>query len=124
MYRYFFKTEEKEPGTHIHDVNDYKLPDNDELSDFLEKRKKMTFPCQTKRRNCNQIMVGSVPIGGNAPISVQSMTNTDTRDIVATIAHSQNNQSSLARHEAATSVGDLVDPNWRCRCPAILSNSN
>ena len=40
MYRYFFKTEEKEPGTHIHDVNDYKLPDNDELSDFLEKRKK------------------------------------------------------------------------------------
>ena len=40
MYRYFFKTEDKEPGTHIHDVNDYKLPDNNELSDFLEKRKK------------------------------------------------------------------------------------
>ena len=30
-------------------------------------------------------MVGSVPIGGGAPVSVQSMTNTDTRDADATI---------------------------------------
>ena len=30
-------------------------------------------------------MVGNVPIGGGAPISVQSMTNTDTTDIKATI---------------------------------------
>ncbi len=33
-----------------------------------------------------QIMVGSVPIGGGAPVSVQSMTNTDTRDVEATLA--------------------------------------
>jgi (E)-4-hydroxy-3-methylbut-2-enyl-diphosphate synthase len=32
------------------------------------------------------IYVGKVPVGGNHPVSVQSMTNTDTRDIHATIA--------------------------------------
>ncbi len=31
-------------------------------------------------------MVGGVPVGGMAPISVQSMTNTDTRDAAATLA--------------------------------------
>ena len=39
-----------------------------------------------KRRTSRQIMVGNVPVGGDAPISVQSMTNTDTRDIAATVA--------------------------------------
>jgi (E)-4-hydroxy-3-methylbut-2-enyl-diphosphate synthase len=39
-----------------------------------------------KRRQSRQIMVGNVPIGGDAPISVQSMTNTDTHDIDATVA--------------------------------------
>ncbi len=38
------------------------------------------------RRKTRQIHVGDVRIGGGAPISVQSMTNTDTRDISATIA--------------------------------------
>lgn len=33
-----------------------------------------------------QILVGGVPVGGGAPISVQSMTNTDTRDVEATVA--------------------------------------
>lgn len=33
-----------------------------------------------------QIMVGGVPIGGGAQVSVQSMTNTDTRDVEATVA--------------------------------------
>ena len=37
------------------------------------------------RRECRQIMVGDVPVGGNAPISVQSMTNTLTSDAAATI---------------------------------------
>ena len=37
------------------------------------------------RRECRQIMVGDVPVGGNAPISVQSMTNTLTSDASATI---------------------------------------
>ena len=33
-----------------------------------------------------QIMVGNVPVGGGAPIAVQSMTNTDTHDVKATLA--------------------------------------
>ncbi len=38
------------------------------------------------RRKSRQIMVGSVPVGGDAPISVQTMTNTDSGDARATIA--------------------------------------
>ncbi|MEJ6401640.1 flavodoxin-dependent (E)-4-hydroxy-3-methylbut-2-enyl-diphosphate synthase [Yoonia sp. 2307UL14-13] len=37
------------------------------------------------RRKSRQIMVGSVPVGGDAPISVQTMTNTLTTDVKATI---------------------------------------
>ncbi|MBA3835444.1 MAG: flavodoxin-dependent (E)-4-hydroxy-3-methylbut-2-enyl-diphosphate synthase [Sphingomonas sp.] len=38
-----------------------------------------------ERRKSRQIMVGSVPVGGDAPISVQTMTNTLTSDAKATI---------------------------------------
>ena len=38
------------------------------------------------RRKTRQIRVGRVKIGGDAPVSVQSMTSTDTRDVAATIA--------------------------------------
>jgi (E)-4-hydroxy-3-methylbut-2-enyl-diphosphate synthase len=38
------------------------------------------------RKKTRQIRLGGVAIGGNAPIAVQSMTNTDTRDVEATIA--------------------------------------
>ena len=38
-----------------------------------------------KRRNSKQICIGNVKIGGGAPVSVQSMCNTDTRDIEATV---------------------------------------
>ncbi|HZF34946.1 MAG TPA: flavodoxin-dependent (E)-4-hydroxy-3-methylbut-2-enyl-diphosphate synthase, partial [Candidatus Angelobacter sp.] len=41
------------------------------------------------RRKCRQIRVGSVPVGGDAPITVQSMTNTLTADAAATIAQVQ-----------------------------------
>ena len=37
------------------------------------------------RRVTRQIRVGKVAVGGNAPISVQSMTKTDTRDVQATV---------------------------------------
>ncbi|GLX92075.1 MULTISPECIES: flavodoxin-dependent (E)-4-hydroxy-3-methylbut-2-enyl-diphosphate synthase [Herbidospora] len=37
------------------------------------------------RRRSRQIMVGSVPVGGDAPISVQSMTTTLTADVNATL---------------------------------------
>ncbi|MGH7853987.1 MAG: flavodoxin-dependent (E)-4-hydroxy-3-methylbut-2-enyl-diphosphate synthase [Candidatus Binatia bacterium] len=38
-----------------------------------------------KRRQSRQIQVGKVKIGGDAPITVQSMTKTDTRDVRATV---------------------------------------
>jgi (E)-4-hydroxy-3-methylbut-2-enyl-diphosphate synthase len=38
------------------------------------------------RRKSRQIHVGSVPIGGDAPIAVQTMTNTPTHDVAATVA--------------------------------------
>ena len=38
------------------------------------------------RRKSRQIHVGSVPVGGDAPITVQTMTNTDTTDVAATVA--------------------------------------
>ncbi len=38
------------------------------------------------RRPTRQIMVGKVPVGGDAPIAVQSMTNTETCDVDATVA--------------------------------------
>ncbi|MGB9429998.1 MAG: flavodoxin-dependent (E)-4-hydroxy-3-methylbut-2-enyl-diphosphate synthase [Gammaproteobacteria bacterium] len=41
------------------------------------------FPKQ--RRRSVAVMVGSVPVGGGAPIVVQSMTNTDTADVDATV---------------------------------------
>jgi len=37
-------------------------------------------------RKSRRIMVGNVPVGGGAPISVQSMTNTETTDVAATVA--------------------------------------
>ena len=39
-----------------------------------------------KRRKSKRIYVGNVPIGDGAPIAVQSMTNTDTNDVDATVA--------------------------------------
>ena len=38
-----------------------------------------------QRRKSRQIMVGDVPVGGDAPISVQTMTNTPTSDAAATL---------------------------------------
>ncbi|MBK6466892.1 MAG: flavodoxin-dependent (E)-4-hydroxy-3-methylbut-2-enyl-diphosphate synthase [Rhodobacter sp.] len=39
-----------------------------------------------ERRKSRQIMVGRVPVGGDAPITVQTMTNTDSSDVKATLA--------------------------------------
>jgi len=38
------------------------------------------------RRKSRQIFVGPVPVGGDAPVTVQSMTNTITADVAATVA--------------------------------------
>ena len=46
------------------------------------------------RRKTRQIMVGDVPVGGDAPISVQTMTNTETTDVDSTL-------TQIRRMEAA-----------------------
>jgi len=59
------------------------------------KKKDKSFPCEYKpvsqrplfpRRKTKQIKIGSVAIGGGAPIAVQSMTKTDTRDVKGTLS--------------------------------------
>ncbi len=62
------------------------------------------------RRPCRQIMVGNVPVGGDAPISVQTMTNSLTTDIAAT----------RAQIDAAAEAGaDIV----RVSCPDEASTA-
>lgn len=56
----------------------------------------MHFESPIKRRKSRQIMVGDVPVGGDAPISVQSMTNTETTDVAATVAQIQRLQDAGA----------------------------
>ena len=46
----------------------------------------MKFESPIERRKTRKIFVGDVAVGGDAPISVQSMTNTDTCDVDATVA--------------------------------------
>lgn len=46
----------------------------------------MKFESPIKRRKTRKIYIGDVAVGGDAPISVQSMTNTDTCDVAATVA--------------------------------------
>ena len=49
----------------------------------------MLHPSSITRRRSRQIMVGAVAVGGDAPISVQSMTNTETCDVAATVRQVQ-----------------------------------
>jgi (E)-4-hydroxy-3-methylbut-2-enyl-diphosphate synthase len=60
-------------------------------------------------------MVGNVPVGGNAPIAVQSMTNTETCDVQATVAQIRALESvgadivrvSVPSMEAAEAFGEI-----------------
>ena len=47
-----------------------------------------------ERKITRQISVGNVKIGGGAPISVQSMTNTKTSDVESTVAQIQQLQAA------------------------------
>ncbi len=68
-----------------------------------------------KRRKSRQIMVGNVPVGGDAPISVQSMTNTETTDVAATVEQIRRIQLagadivrvSVPTMEAADAFGEI-----------------
>ena len=75
----------------------------------------MKFESPIKRRKSRQIMVGDVPVGGDAPISVQSMTNTETTDVAATVAQVKAIQEagadivrvSVPSLEAADAFGEI-----------------
>ncbi len=43
------------------------------------------MPIHSKRKTTRRIYIGHIPVGGDSPISVQSMTNTDTRDVSLTV---------------------------------------
>ncbi|UTW47447.1 flavodoxin-dependent (E)-4-hydroxy-3-methylbut-2-enyl-diphosphate synthase [Bacterioplanoides sp. SCSIO 12839] len=73
------------------------------------------FENPIKRRKTRQIMVGDVPIGGGAPIAIQTMTNTETTDIDATVAQILRAQDagadivrvSVPTMEAAEAFGEI-----------------
>jgi (E)-4-hydroxy-3-methylbut-2-enyl-diphosphate synthase len=68
------------------------------------------------RRKCRQILVGKVPVGGDAPITVQSMTNTLTHDVKATVEQIQGLEQagadivrvSCPDQESALALKDIV----------------
>jgi (E)-4-hydroxy-3-methylbut-2-enyl-diphosphate synthase len=70
-----------------------------------------------RRRMSQQVKVGAVAIGGDAPVAVQSMTNTDTADIEATTAQvaalaragSELVRITVDRQEAAAAVPHIRD---------------
>jgi (E)-4-hydroxy-3-methylbut-2-enyl-diphosphate synthase len=69
------------------------------------------------RRPTRQVLVGGVRVGGDAPVVVQSMTNTDTADVVATVkqvgelwrAGSELVRVTVNTPEAAAAVPRIVD---------------
>ncbi|GAA6207516.1 flavodoxin-dependent (E)-4-hydroxy-3-methylbut-2-enyl-diphosphate synthase [Cognatishimia sp. WU-CL00825] len=58
-----------------------------------------------ERRKSRQIMVGNVPVGGDAPIAVQTMTNTDSGDVKATL------KQVLAAAEAGADIVRISAPD-------------
>ncbi len=71
------------------------------------------MPFEIKRKPTRQLHVGNVKIGGNAPIAVQSMTNTRTQDVAATVAQIRRLEEAgceiirvaVPDEEAATAIG-------------------
>ena len=71
---------------------------------------------QITRRKSRQIMVGSVPVGGDAPITVQTMTNTLTTDVPGTVAQIRRSEEagvdivrvSCPDQESALALKDIV----------------
>jgi len=70
------------------------------------------------RRASRRVFVGSVAVGGGAPIVVQSMTNTDTADVAATVAQVRalaSAGSELVRVTVNTSQAAAAVPEIRGR---------
>jgi (E)-4-hydroxy-3-methylbut-2-enyl-diphosphate synthase len=73
----------------------------------------MTFVI--KRKKTRQVMVGNVKVGGLAPVSVQSMTNTNTQDIAATVSQIKHLEAAgceivrvaVPEEEAAAAISNI-----------------
>ena len=61
-----------------------------------------------ERRKTKKIMVGNVAVGGNSNITVQSMTNTDTKDIGKTVAQIKRLEDAGC-HIIRSAITDLED---------------
>ena len=69
-----------------------------------------------ERRKSRQIFVGPVPVGGDAPITVQTMTNTPTTDVAATVEQIRRSEQagvdivriSCPDQESALALKDIV----------------
>ena len=75
----------------------------------------MSYSAVTKRRESIGVKVGNIIVGGGAPVVVQSMTNTDTSDVDATVAQivelsragSELVRITVDRKEAAAAVSSI-----------------
>ncbi|MBO7146919.1 MAG: flavodoxin-dependent (E)-4-hydroxy-3-methylbut-2-enyl-diphosphate synthase [Lentisphaeria bacterium] len=74
---------------------------------------------QNKPRISRRINIGSVPIGGLSPVSIQSMTNTDTRNAAATISQIR----ELAQAGCEIIRVTVPDEIAAAALPEILANS-
>ena len=63
------------------------------------------FRFQTVRRSTVEVKVGSVGVGGNNPVRIQSMTTSDTQDIAATV------RQSIALAEVGCEIVRITAPN-------------
>ena len=75
----------------------------------------MEYTGKIKRRQCHRVLIGHVPVGGDSPVVVQSMTNTDTADVDSTVrqvyelwqAGSEVVRITVNSPEAAAQVGKI-----------------
>ena len=82
-----------------------------------------------RRRETRQVRIAGIPVGGGAPVAVQSMTNTDTADVQATVrqvreladAGSEFVRITVNSAEAAAAVPEIRNALERqsCRVPLI-----
>ncbi len=80
------------------------------------------------RRLCQQVLIGNVALGGNAPVVVQSMTNTDTADAASTVkqvielwqAGSEIVRITVNSPEAAAQVANIRQQLDAQGCPVPL----
>jgi len=83
---------------------------------------------QIEKRQSHAVAVGDVVIGGEAPVVVQSMTNTDTADVAATVAQtlelaetgSEIVRITVNNKEAAQAVPKIREQLWLKGCNVPL----